>query len=83
MYFHKVITGACLIKNESMIQKTLLSIVMITFFGAIAFSQTASVKMPDMVHVEGGTFIMGYNSGSSDEQPEHKVSVNNFYIGRF
>jgi len=66
-----------------MIQKTLLSIVMITFFGAIAFSQTASVKMPDMVHVEGGTFIMGYNSGSSDEQPEHKVSVNNFYIGRF
>lgn len=36
-----------------------------------------------MVNVDGGTFMMGNNSGSADEQPLHKVSVNNFYIGRF
>ena len=63
-------------------QKFLFPFVLTIILCSPSFSQTASVKMPDMVHVEGGTFMMGNNSGSSDEQPAHKVSVNDFYIGR-
>jgi len=37
----------------------------------------------DMVYVAGGTFIMGSNSGESDEKPVHKVYLNSFYIDRY
>ena len=40
-------------------------------------------KLPDtMVFVEGGTFQMGGNIGSYDK-PIHKVSVKDFYIGKY
>lgn len=38
---------------------------------------------PKMVRVEGGTFQMGSNDGSSDEKPVHSVSVSTFYIGKY
>lgn len=47
------------------------------------FAQKPVVKMPPMVLVEGGSFIMGNNKGYLDQQPEHKVTVGNFYIGKF
>ncbi len=34
----------------------------------------------EMVFVEGGSFLMGDNSGSDYEIPVHKVTVNSFYI---
>ena len=42
----------------------------------------------EMVYVQGGTFIMGcsgYNSGNceKDEKPAHRVTVSNFYIGKY
>jgi formylglycine-generating enzyme required for sulfatase activity len=36
-----------------------------------------------MVLVKGGTFMMGTNERVSDEEPVHRVTVNNFYIGKF
>jgi formylglycine-generating enzyme required for sulfatase activity len=36
-----------------------------------------------MVALEGGTFQMGSESGGSDENPIHQVSVADFYIGRY
>ena len=36
-----------------------------------------------MVLVEGGTYMMGNNAGNKDEQPTHKVSLDNFYIGKY
>ncbi len=36
----------------------------------------------DMIFVQGGTFQMGSNSGSSDEKPVHSVTVGDFYIGK-
>ena len=39
--------------------------------------------IPEMVFVEGGTFQMGNNEGSDNEKPEHFVTVNSFYIGKY
>lgn len=47
------------------------------------FAQTTGTPITGMAHVEGGTFVMGNNAGSQDEQPEHKVTVNSFYIGKY
>jgi formylglycine-generating enzyme len=46
-------------------------------------SQVASQKM-ELVAVEGGTFFMGNDySVNQDEAPEHKVTLNSFYIGKY
>ncbi|MDP8220557.1 MAG: SUMF1/EgtB/PvdO family nonheme iron enzyme [Candidatus Stygibacter frigidus] len=37
----------------------------------------------EMVFVEGGTFQMGSNDGGSDEKPVHRVTVSDFYIGKY
>ncbi|MDR1904282.1 MAG: formylglycine-generating enzyme family protein [Treponema sp.] len=35
-------------------------------------------------YIEGGTFLMGSaNSGNSDEQPVHSVTVRSFYMGKY
>ena len=34
-----------------------------------------------MVKVDGGTFVMGNNSGRSNEKPEHQVTLSTYYIG--
>jgi len=39
--------------------------------------------MIEMVFVEGGTFLMGSNSGVPNEKPVHPVMVNSFYIGKY
>jgi formylglycine-generating enzyme required for sulfatase activity len=37
----------------------------------------------NMIFVEGGTFQMGSEKGSSLESPVHQVTLNNFYIGQY
>ncbi|MFN0202370.1 MAG: formylglycine-generating enzyme family protein, partial [Bacteroidia bacterium] len=37
----------------------------------------------NFVFVEGGTFMMGSNDGSSDEKPVHSVTVSSFYMGKY
>ena len=37
----------------------------------------------NMVLINGGTFLMGSKKGGKDEKPVHKVSVNDFYIGKY
>jgi formylglycine-generating enzyme required for sulfatase activity len=37
----------------------------------------------EMVFVPGGTFLMGSNDGNPNHQPEHRVSVADFYIDRW
>ena len=56
-------------------------------------SQTVKIKiiaedgttLPDldMITVQGGTFMMGSNSGSSNEQPIHSVSLSTFKIAKY
>jgi len=38
---------------------------------------------PEMVFVEGGTFMMGSNSGDADEKPVHEVTLSSFSIGKY
>ena len=38
---------------------------------------------PEMVFVEGGTFQMGSESGDSDEQPVHSVTLSSFNMGKY
>ena len=71
----------------------------ITYHGNIAFAQTkqktavksnnkkttkqiAGPDEPDMVFVKGSTFVMG-NNDEFNEWPAHKVTVNDFYIGKY
>ncbi len=36
----------------------------------------------DMILVEGGSFMMGSNTGGPEEKPEHSVTVSSFRIGK-
>lgn len=36
-----------------------------------------------MVLIPAGEFVMGYDSGNSDENPEHKVKLDAFYIDKY
>ena len=38
---------------------------------------------PEMILVEGGTFMMGSRDGESDEKPIHEVTVSSFWIGKY
>ena len=38
---------------------------------------------PDMVWVEGGTFLMGSDNHYPEEGPAHRVGVGGFWIDRF
>jgi formylglycine-generating enzyme required for sulfatase activity len=49
----------------------------------IVYAQQPGVNMPPMIHVEGGSFLMGNNAGNDDEKPVHKVTVNSFYFGKY
>src|SRR5579885_2529254 len=37
---------------------------------------------PEMVRVDGGTFVMGNDDGAPDERPSHEVSVEGFWMDR-
>jgi len=44
---------------------------------------TSLIDEFDLVEIPGGVFIMGDNSGNTDEQPEHEVALDPYYMGRF
>ena len=36
-----------------------------------------------MVEIKGGKFVMGQNDGEKDEQPEHIVEIDDFFMGKY
>jgi formylglycine-generating enzyme required for sulfatase activity len=65
-------------------RKSLIVLVIFIIAGCYTvYAQQGDVPVPLMVSVEGGTFMMGNISGTSDERPLHKVTVNNFQIGEY
>jgi formylglycine-generating enzyme required for sulfatase activity len=38
---------------------------------------------PEMVRIPGGTFRMGSNNGNDEEKPVHRVTVSDFYMGKY
>lgn len=49
------------------------------------FKNTPSTSKPEMVFVEGGTFLMGdvIKRSNSDALPLHEVNIKDFYIGKY
>jgi formylglycine-generating enzyme len=41
------------------------------------------MKSPMMILVQGGSFDMGSNGGANDEKPMHRVTLSDFYIGKY
>ncbi len=61
-------------------------LVAFTFFSGCAMLQkNPSILKPEMVFVEGGTFLMGdlIDSTNTDALPLHEVTLNDFYIGKY
>jgi formylglycine-generating enzyme required for sulfatase activity len=42
-----------------------------------------STSSVDMIKVDGGTFMMGDDTDSETDNPEHTVTVSSFYIGKY
>ena len=38
---------------------------------------------PQMIYVQGGSFVMGSNNDGDDAKPLHRVTLSNFYIGKY
>jgi formylglycine-generating enzyme len=65
-------------------RKIQISTIFLMIMGSnLLFAQQSKITMPIMVHVEGGTFMMGNELGSGDEKPVHKVTLTSFYLGKF
>ncbi|MFZ4546052.1 MAG: SUMF1/EgtB/PvdO family nonheme iron enzyme [Bacteroidales bacterium] len=47
------------------------------------YAQSGRMKLPIMIPVEGGSFMMGSDSRDNDEKPAHKVTLDDFYIGKY
>jgi sulfatase modifying factor 1 len=62
-----------------------LFIIIVILLAGIRFTnaQKPTGTMPSMIFVEGGTFVMGNKSGSDDEKPEHNVTLNSFFLGKY
>lgn len=48
----------------------------------VATEEASLIGLFDMVEIPAGTFTMGSNQGHANEQPEHEVFVDRFYISR-
>lgn len=61
--------------------KVITYLTALVLFVNLSFAQR---KGPEMILVEGGTFSMGNDySSNPDERPEHKVTLNSFYISKY
>lgn len=59
-------------------RKIILAVV--SLFAAGLWAQVPDIEM---VLVDGGSFIMGSETGDADEKPLHYVTVDSFYISKF
>ena len=70
--------------NVKKMQALIFSCIVLHLF---SFAQESrknnSLIVPQMVFVNGGTFIMGNNKANTNEKPEHKVTLHDFYIGKY
>jgi sulfatase modifying factor 1 len=57
------------------------NIICLLGFSLLIICCTASFPLPEMILVEGGTFVMGEEGGKYN--PEHKVELDSFYISPY
>ena len=68
-------------KNSILKRKGVIIFLAITIIGVIYLYNKDSY--PEMVFVQGGTFMMGNNEGYNDEKPVHRVTLDDYYIGKY
>ena len=51
--------------------------------GSIPVFDEKAKSLIEMVPVQGGSFMMGSNSGRSDQKPVHQVTLSSFMIGKY
>ncbi len=61
--------------------KILSALIVLSFSAADGSAQISNP--PAMVFVNGGSFMMGSNDGYADEKPAHKVTLSDYYIGKY
>ena len=49
----------------------------------VAMPPTRDSKVPELIAIPGGSFVMGSDKGEPDEKPMHKVKVSGFAIGKY
>lgn len=62
-----------------------LLLITILTTGCSIFKSTSSLPKPEMIKVNGGSFLMGdiIDSLNTDALPIHEVSLNDYYIGKY
>jgi formylglycine-generating enzyme required for sulfatase activity len=69
--------------------KQLIFSLMLILFTGMLFAQdttsaaNAAVSDINLIFVQGGWFTMGSDDGVANEQPKHRVIVDDFYIGKY
>ena len=63
----------------------LLGLIITGTTGCSIFKKTIKTYSPEMVKIEGGSFILGdfYENSNSDALPRHEVSLDPFMIGKY
>lgn len=51
--------------------------------GILQTQAQTTIPQPEMVFVEGGSFKMGVTEGLKKEKPQHTVTLNSYYIGKY
>ncbi len=76
LYFHTFkISKSNTMKNVNL----RFGLLILPLFFATSFVK--SQTKPDMILVDGGSFMMGSDKGDPDEFPFHKVTLSSYYIG--
>ena len=77
-------------RDKNIKQKILISAIILLGTAGLMCDVADFVEAPygiEMVYVKGGTFTMGctpeQENCGSDERPPHKVTLNDFYIGKY
>jgi formylglycine-generating enzyme required for sulfatase activity len=71
-----------------MVMKHLFGVLTMVVSGLSAFEGSARSPVIEMIYVKGGAFAMGCpgergNNCYADEKPVHRVTVSDFYIGKY
>ncbi|MBN1882600.1 MAG: formylglycine-generating enzyme family protein [Deltaproteobacteria bacterium] len=65
-------------KKTSLAPAVLLAVMLTVTASALLPVAAAAQELGDVVHLEGGTFLMGSNGGKADAAPAHEVTLSPF-----
>lgn len=66
-------------------RSTFLLLCFLSFYSCIMFKSNNKVYQPEMIFIEGGSFMFGdiFEEKNTDALPVHEVKVNSFYLSKY